>query len=208
MTVAFPHHKLTNIFGEYISKLGLTQLRIAETEKYAHVTFFFNGGVEQVFPGEDRVLIPSPKVPTYDLKPDMSAREVTDACVERIESGSYDVIILNFANCDMVGHTGVYEAARLAVETVDECVARVVEATSRMGGITLITADHGNADRMLEDDGVTPYTAHTTNPVPFYIVGADVKLRDGKLVDIAPTMLDLMGLQKPAEMDGETLIVS
>lgn len=155
-----------------------------------------------MFPGEDRVLIPSPKVPTYDLKPDMSAREVTDACVERIESGSYDVIILNFANCDMVGHTGVYEAARLAVETVDECVARVVEATSRMGGITLITADHGNADRMLEDDGVTPYTAHTTNPVPFYIVGADVKLRDGKLADIAPTMLDLMGLQKPARWMG------
>ena len=177
VTVAFPKQKLTNIFGEYISNLGLTQLRIAETEKYAHVTFFFNGGVEQVFPGEDRVLIPSPSVPTYDLKPDMSAHEVTDACVERILSGKYDVIILNFANCDMVGHTGVYEAARLAVETVDECVNRVVEATSQMGGISLITADHGNADRMLEDDGVTPYTAHTTNPVPFYIVGADVKLR-------------------------------
>ena len=208
VTVAFPKQKLTNIFGEYISNLGLTQLRIAETEKYAHVTFFFNGGVEQTFPGEDRVLIPSPSVPTYDLKPDMSAKEVTDACVERIESGSYDVIILNFANCDMVGHTGVYEAARLAVETVDECVNRVVEATSRMGGISLITADHGNADRMLEDDGVTPYTAHTTNPVPFYIVGADVKLRDGKLADIAPTMLDLMGLEKPAEMDGETLILN
>ena len=207
VTVAFPKQKLTNIFGEYISNLGLTQLRIAETEKYAHVTFFFNGGVEQTFPGEDRVLIPSPSVPTYDLKPDMSAREVTDACVERIESGNYDVIILNFANCDMVGHTGVYEAARLAVETVDECVNRVVEATSRMGGISLITADHGNADRMLEDDGVTPYTAHTTNPVPFYIVGADVKLRDGKLADIAPTMLDLMGLEKPEEMDGETLIL-
>ena len=207
VTVAFPKQKLTNIFGEYISNLGLTQLRIAETEKYAHVTFFFNGGVEQTFPGEDRVLIPSPSVPTYDLKPDMSAKEVTDACVERIESGNYDVIILNFANCDMVGHTGVYEAARLAVETVDECVNRVVEATSRMGGISLITADHGNADRMLEDDGVTPYTAHTTNPVPFYIVGADVKLRDGKLADIAPTMLDLMGLEKPAEMDGETLIL-
>ena len=207
VTVAFPKQKLSNIFGEYISKLGLTQLRIAETEKYAHVTFFFNGGVEQTFPGEDRVLIPSPSVPTYDLKPDMSAREVTDACVERIESGNYDVIILNFANCDMVGHTGVYEAARLAVETVDECVNRVVEATSRMGGISLITADHGNADRMLEDDGVTPYTAHTTNPVPFYIVGADVKLRDGKLADIAPTMLDLMGLNKPEEMDGETLIL-
>ena len=208
VTVAFPKQKLTNIFGEYISKLGLTQLRIAETEKYAHVTFFFNGGVEQTFPGEDRVLIPSPSVPTYDLKPDMSAKEVTDACVERIESGNYDVIILNFANCDMVGHTGVYEAARLAVETVDECVNRVVEATSKMGGISLITADHGNADRMLEDDGVTPYTAHTTNPVPFYIVGADVKLRDGKLADIAPTMLDLMGLEKPAEMDGETLILN
>ncbi|WP_295634743.1 2,3-bisphosphoglycerate-independent phosphoglycerate mutase [uncultured Intestinimonas sp.] len=201
VTVAFPKQKLTNIFGEYISNLGLTQLRIAETEKYAHVTFFFNGGVEQVFPGEDRVLIPSPSVPTYDLKPDMSAHEVTDACVERILSG-------NFANCDMVGHTGVYEAARLAVETVDECVNRVVEATSQMGGISLITADHGNADRMLEDDGVTPYTAHTTNPVPFYIVGADVKLRDGRLADIAPTMLDLMGLEKPAEMDGETLIVN
>ena len=208
VTVAFPKQKLSNIFGEYISNLGLTQLRIAETEKYAHVTFFFNGGVEQTFPGEDRVLIPSPSVPTYDLKPDMSAHEVTDACVERIESGNYDVIILNFANCDMVGHTGVYEAARLAVETVDECVNRVVEATSKMGGISLITADHGNADRMLEDDGVTPYTAHTTNLVPFYIVGADVKLRDGKLADIAPTMLDLMGLEKPAEMDGETLILN
>ena len=208
VTVAFPKQKLTNIFGEYISNLGLTQLRIAETEKYAHVTFFFNGGVEQVFPGEDRVLIPSPSVPTYDLKPDMSAHEVTDACVERILSGKYDVIILNFANCDMVGHTGVYEAARLAVETVDECVNRVVEATSQMGGISLITADHGNADRMLEDDGVTPYTAHTTSPVPFYIVGADVKLRDGRMADIAPTMLDLMGLEKPAEMDGETLIVN
>ena len=208
VTVAFPKQKLSNIFGEYISNLGLTQLRIAETEKYAHVTFFFNGGVEQTFPGEDRVLIPSPSVPTYDLKPDMSAHEVTDACVERIESGNYDVIILNFANCDMVGHTGVYEAARLAVETVDECINRVVEATSKMGGISLITADHGNADRMLEDDGVTPYTAHTTNPVPFYIVGADVKLRDGKLADIAPTMLDLMGLEKPVEMDGETLILN
>ena len=206
--VAFPKESLHNIFGEYISQNGLTQLRIAETEKYAHVTFFFNGGVEQTFPGEDRVLIPSPSVPTYDLKPDMSAREVTDACVERIESGNYDVVILNFANCDMVGHTGVYEAARLAVETVDECVARVVEATSKMGGISLITADHGNAERMLEDDGVTPYTAHTTNLVPFYIVGANVKLRDGRLADIAPTMLDLMGLAKPKEMDGETLIVS
>jgi len=208
VTVAFPRAKLENIFGEYISRLGLTQLRIAETEKYAHVTFFFNGGVEQVFPGEDRVLIPSPSVATYDLKPEMSAYEVTDACVKRIESGEYDVIILNFANCDMVGHTGVYDAAVKAVETVDACVGRVVEATAKMGGISLITADHGNADRMLEDDGVTPYTAHTTNLVPFYIVGADVKLRSGKLCDIAPTMLDLMGLNKPAEMDGESLIIT
>ena len=206
--VAFPKEELHNGFGEFISQLGLTQLRIAETEKYAHVTFFFNGGVETVFPGEDRMLIPSPKVPTYDMKPDMSAREVAAEAVKRIRSGEYDVIILNFANCDMVGHTGVYEAARLAVETVDECVGQVVEATSEMGGITLITADHGNADRMLEEDGETPYTAHTTSPVPFYIVGASVKLRNGRLSDIAPTMLDLMGLQKPAEMDGETLIES
>ena len=177
--VAFPKEELHNGFGEFISQLGLTQLRIAETEKYAHVTFFFNGGVETVFPGEDRVLIPSPKVPTYDMKPDMSAREVAAEAVKRIRSGEYDVIILNFANCDMVGHTGVYEAARLAVETVDECVGQVVEATSEMGGITLITADHGTAARMLEEDGETPYTAHTTSPVPFYIVGASVKLRNG-----------------------------
>ncbi len=206
VTVAFPKEKLENTFGEYIASLGLTQLRIAETEKYAHVTFFFNGGVEQVFPGEDRALIPSPKVPTYDLKPDMSAREVAAEAVKRIESGEYDVIILNFANCDMVGHTGVYEAARLATETVDECVGLVVEATQKMGGVALITADHGNADQMLESDGETPYTAHTTNPVPFYLVGANVKLRNGKLSDIAPTMLDLMGLAKPREMSGETLI--
>ena len=205
VTVAYPRQKLDNIFGEYISKLGLTQLRIAETEKYAHVTFFFNGGVEQVFEGEDRVLIPSPKVATYDLQPEMSAYEVTEECVKRIESGAYDVVILNFANCDMVGHTGVFEAACKAVTAVDECVGRVVEATSKMGGISLITADHGNAERMVDTDG-SPFTAHTTNEVPFYIVGASVKLRDGRLADIAPTMLDLMGLAKPAEMDGETLI--
>ena len=208
VTVAYPHKKLENIFGEYISKLGLTQLRIAETEKYAHVTFFFNGGEEQVFPGEDRCLINSPKVATYDLQPEMSAYEVTEEAVRRILSGTYDVIILNFANCDMVGHTGVYEAACKAVSTVDECVGKVVEATSKMGGISLITADHGNAERMIDDDGTTPYTAHTTNLVPFYIVGASGKLRDGRLCDIAPTMLDLMGLEKPAEMDGETLIVN
>ena len=207
VTVAYPRQKLENIFGEYISKLGLTQLRIAETEKYAHVTFFFNGGVETVFPGEDRVLIASPKVATYDLQPEMSAYQVTEEAVKRIESGAYDVIILNFANCDMVGHTGVYEAACRAVTAVDECVGRVVEATSRMGGVSLITADHGNAERMADEDG-EPFTAHTTNLVPFYIVGASVRLRDGRLADIAPTMLDLMGVEKPKEMDGETLIVN
>ena len=207
VTVAYPHQKLVNTFGEYISNLGLTQLRIAETEKYAHVTFFFNGGVEQVFPGEDRVLIPSPKVATYDLQPEMSAYAVTEEAVRRIESGNYDVIILNFANCDMVGHTGVYEAALKAVSTVDECVGKVVEATSKMGGVSLITADHGNAERMIDDDG-EPFTAHTTNLVPFYIVGASAQLRDGRLADIAPTMLDLMGLEKPAEMDGQTLILN
>ena len=205
VTVAYPREKLSNIFGEYISSLGLTQLRIAETEKYAHVTFFFNGGVEQVFPGEDRCLIDSPKVATYDLQPEMSAYQVTEEAVKRIESGNYDVIILNFANCDMVGHTGVYDAACKAVATVDECVGKVVGATSKMGGVSMITADHGNAERMVDTDG-SPFTAHTTNLVPFYIVGASVKLRDGRLADIAPTMLDLMGLEKPAEMDGETLI--
>ena len=194
VTVAYPHQKLVNTFGEYISKLGLTQLRIAETEKYAHVTFFFNGGVEEVFPGEDRCLIPSPKVATYDLQPEMSAYQVTEEAVKRIESGAYDVVILNFANCDMVGHTGVYDAACKAVSTVDECVNRVVEATSKMGGVSLITADHGNAERMSDANG-EPFTAHTTNLVPFYIVGASVQLRDGRLADIAPTMLDLMGLE-------------
>ena len=205
--VAFPKESLHNIFGEYISQNGLTQLRIAETEKYAHVTFFFNGGVEQTFPGEDRCLVPSPKVATYDLKPEMSAYEVCDQCVERIKSGKYDVIILNFANCDMVGHTGVFEAAVQAVEAVDTCVGRVVQAISDMGGIALITADHGNAEQMLQDGGVSPFTAHTTNLVPFCIVGADVKLKDGRLADIAPTMLDLMGLEKPAEMTGSSLIL-
>ena len=205
VSVAYPRQKLDNIFGEYISRLGLTQLRIAETEKYAHVTFFFNGGVEQTFPGEDRCLIASPKVATYDLQPEMSAFEVADEAVKRIESGAYDVIILNFANCDMVGHTGVMEAAVKAVETVDACVAKVVEATSKMGGISLITADHGNSECMCDGNGC-PFTAHTTNLVPLHIVGANVNLRDGRLADIAPTMLDLMGLEKPAEMDGETLI--
>ena len=205
--VAFPRIMIHNGLGEYLSKLGLTQLRIAETEKYAHVTFFFNGGVEAPYPGEDRVLVASPKVATYDLQPEMSAYEVTEKCVERIESGAYDVIILNFANCDMVGHTGNYDAAVKAVETVDECVGRVVDATLKMGGIAMITADHGNAEQMLQSDGVSPMTAHTTNPVPFILCGAGNELREGRLADIAPTILDVMGLEKPEEMDGQSLIL-
>ena len=204
--VAFPRVSVQNGLGEYLSQMGMTQLRIAETEKYAHVTFFFNGGSETVFPGEDRVLVPSPKVATYDLQPEMSAVEVCDKCVERIESGAYDVIILNFANCDMVGHTGVYDAAVKAVETVDQCVGRVVDATLKMGGIAMITADHGNAEQMREADG-SPMTAHTTNLVPFILCGAGTELRPGRLADIAPTILDVMGLACPPEMDGKTLIV-
>ena len=207
VSVAFPRISVKNGLGEYLSKMGMTQLRIAETEKYAHVTFFFNGGVEEQFPGEDRVLVPSPKVATYDLQPEMSACEVTEKCVERIESGNYDVIILNFANCDMVGHTGVFDAAVKAVETVDECVGRVVEATLRMGGIAMITADHGNAEQMLQADGRSPMTAHTTNVVPLLLCGAGTELREGRLADIAPTILDVMGLEKPEEMDGQTLII-
>ena len=205
--VAFPRNTVRNGLGEYLSQMGMTQLRIAETEKYAHVTFFFNGGSETVFPGEDRVLVASPKVATYDLQPEMSAYEVCDKCVERIESGAYDVIILNFANCDMVGHTGVFDAAVKAVETVDECVGRVVDTTLKMGGIAMITADHGNAEQMEEADG-SPMTAHTTNPVPFILCGAGTELRSGgRLADIAPTILDVMGLACPEEMDGKTLIV-
>ena len=207
VTIAFPHEPLKNCLGEYLSKLGLTQLRIAETEKYAHVTFFFNGGCETVFPGEDRVLVPSPKVATYDLQPEMSAAEVTEQVVDRIRSGEYDVIILNFTNCDMVGHTGVFKAAVKAVETVDTCVGEVVRATAEMGGISMITADHGNVEKMLDETGA-PHTAHTTNLVPFIVVGAASKLRSGgRLADIAPTMLDLMGMECPEEMDGKTLII-
>ena len=206
VTVAFIPQTLENTFGEYISGKGLTQLRIAETEKYAHVTFFFNGGVEKVYPGEDRVLIPSPKVATYDLQPEMSAPEVTEAIVERILSGAYDVIILNFANCDMVGHTGIMEAAIQAVETVDGCVGRVTDAVEQMGGVSLITADHGNADQMYEPDG-SPFTAHTTNEVPFCVVGYPCTLKaGGKLADITPTMLHIMGLSQPKEMDGVSLV--
>jgi len=207
VSVAFKPQSLVNTFGEYISKKGLSQLRIAETEKYAHVTFFFNGGVEKVYDGEDRCLVNSPKVATYDLQPEMSAYEVTDNVVERIESGKYDVIILNFANCDMVGHTGVFEAAVKAVEAVDTCVGRVVDSALKMNGTVLITADHGNADHMRDEKG-EPFTAHTTNPVPFCVVGYPCTLREGGvLADIAPTMLKILGLPLPEEMSGKSIIL-
>ena len=204
--IAFKPQSLVNTLGEYISKQGMAQLRIAETEKYAHVTFFFNGGVEKQYEGEDRILVKSPAVATYDLQPEMSAYEVTEKLVPAIKSGKYDMIILNFANCDMVGHTGVFEAAVKAVEAVDDCVGQVVDAIREMDGVALITADHGNADRMIDDDG-SPFTAHTTNPVPFCVVGYECELREGgRLADIAPTMLQIMGLEQPTEMDGKSLI--
>ena len=206
--VAFPHRELTNIFGEYIARQGYTQLRIAETEKYAHVTFFFNGGVEEPNPGEDRILVKSPKVATYDLQPEMSEPAVTEECVKRILSGKYDIVILNFANCDMVGHTGVFEAAVKAIEATDDGVGKVVDAILKMGGQCLITADHGNVDQMLDADGVTPFTAHSTNPVPLVMVGHEGKLAEGGvLADLAPTMLDMMGLKQPEEMTGHSLLV-
>ncbi|MBQ3140465.1 MAG: phosphoglycerate mutase (2,3-diphosphoglycerate-independent), partial [Clostridia bacterium] len=204
--IAFRPQSLNNTLGQYLSDKGLAQLRIAETEKYAHVTFFFNGGIEAQYEGEDRELIASPKVATYDLQPSMSAVEVCDEVCGRIASGKYDVIILNFANCDMVGHTGVFDAAVTAVKTVDECVGRVVDAVKTAGGVSLITADHGNADCMVAEDG-TPFTAHTTNPVPFCVVGHTCELREGGcLADIAPTMLQIMNLEQPAEMTGKSLI--
>lgn len=206
--VAFKPQQLVNTFGEYIADNGLTQLRIAETEKYAHVTFFFNGGVEAPYKNESRDLIASPKVATYDMQPEMSAYKVCDKVVEEIKSGKFDVIILNYANCDMVGHTGVFDAAVEAVEAVDTCVGKTVDAILEMGGVAMITADHGNADQMLEDDGVSPFTAHSCNPVPFCVVGYPdcKKLNPGRLADIAPTMLQVLGLEKPAEMDGESLM--
>ena len=204
--IAFPPQSLANTFGEYISSKGLTQLRIAETEKYAHVTFFFNGGVEVEYPGEERALIPSPAVATYDMQPEMSAYLVTDEIEKRIASLKYDVIILNFANCDMVGHTGKFDAAVAAVEAVDKCLGRVLAAIEKAGGAALITADHGNADRMYDTDG-SPFTAHTTNPVPLAVIGYPCKLREGGiLADIAPTMLEMLGLEQPEEMTGKSLI--
>ncbi len=207
LQVAYRPDSLANTFGEYVSNLGLTQLRIAETEKYAHVTFFFNGGVEKEYPGEDRCLVPSPKVATYDLQPEMSAPKVAADAVERINSGKYDVIILNFANCDMVGHTGIFSAAVKAVETVDTCVGQVVDAILAQGGVALITADHGNAEQMIDPDTCGPFTAHTTFPVELILIGAGPRdLHEGRLADIAPTLLDLMDLPVPAEMTGKSLI--
>ncbi len=206
--VAYRKEELKNTFGEYISNKGLKQLRIAETEKYAHVTFFFNGGKEEQYIGEDRILVPSPKVETYDLKPEMSAYEVTDKVVEAIKSEKYDSIILNFANPDMVGHTGSVDAAIKALEAIDECVGNVVEAINEVNGVLLITADHGNCEQMVDYKTGEPQTAHTTNPVPLAIVGLPVnkKIKEGRLADLAPTMLDLMGLEKPDEMTGESLL--
>ncbi|MBO6245321.1 MAG: 2,3-bisphosphoglycerate-independent phosphoglycerate mutase [Anaerovibrio sp.] len=206
--VAYPPESITNTLGEVISKNGMTQLRIAETEKYAHVTFFFNGGVEEPYKGEDRILVPSPKVATYDLQPEMSAIEVTDKVVEAIKSGKYDFIILNYANGDMVGHTGVIEAAVKAVETVDTCVGRFVEAIREVGGEVCITADHGNADQMVDPETGAPFTAHTTNPVPFIVVSDRVGwiASDGALCDIAPTLLTLAGMEIPAEMTGTPMV--
>ena len=204
--IAFKPQSLENTLGEYLSKEGMTQLRIAETEKYAHVTFFFNGGVETVYEGEERVLVNSPKVATYDLKPEMSAFEVAAKACENIESGKFDVVILNFANCDMVGHTGIFDAAKAAVQAVDTCVGKVMASVVKMGGSAIITADHGNADKMYETDG-SPFTAHTTNPVPFTVVNYPCTLREGgRLCDIAPTMLKMLGLKQPAEMTGESII--
>jgi len=206
--IAFKLEELKNTFGEYISKKGLTQLRIAETEKYAHVTFFFNGGEEKQYKGEDRILIPSPKVETYDLKPEMSAIEVTDNLVDAINSDKYNCIIINYANPDMVGHTGNLEATVSAIEVIDECVGRVVEVMEKKEGIIIMTADHGNAEQMIDYKTGEPHTAHTTNLVPLVLIGKEgVKLREGKLADLAPTMLELLNLKLPEEMTGKSIII-
>ncbi len=205
---AFGQQVLNDIFADVVSLRGLRQLRTSETEKYPHVTFFFNGGVESPYDGEDRIMINSPKVATYDLKPEMSAYEVMAAALRKIEDKTYDIIVMNYANCDMVGHTGVFEAARKAVEVVDECTGKVVEAVRRAGGVTLVTADHGNAEKMLDDDG-GPFTAHTTFPVPFILIDDEFKgsLRDGGiLADVAPTMLEYLQLPQPAAMTGRSLL--
>lgn len=205
---AFKPESLDNVLGEYLAKNGKTQLRIAETEKYAHVTFFFSGGREEPFEGEERILIPSPKVATYDLQPEMSAPEVTDKIVDAILNQRYDVIVVNYANGDMVGHTGVFEAAVKAVECLDSCVGRIVEALDKVGGEALITADHGNVEQMEDEVTGQAHTAHTCEPVPFIYVGKrPAKIREGGvLADVAPTLLTLMGLPVPAEMTGKTIV--
>jgi 2,3-bisphosphoglycerate-independent phosphoglycerate mutase len=211
LATLFPPDNLDESFGEVVSRAGLTQLRIAETEKYAHVTFFFNGGRETVFPGEERILVPSPKVATYDQQPEMSAPEVTDKVVEAIRSRRFDVIVLNYANTDMVGHTGRIDAATKAVETVDACLGRLSEAVEQAGGTLVITADHGNAEMMRDPETGEPHTAHTLNPVPFVVVNPPAetgRLENGRLSDIAPTLLDILGLAKPAAMTGHSLITS
>ena len=205
--VAYPAERLTNVFGDYISRLGMRQLRIAETEKYAHVTFFFNGGREEPFEFEDRLLIPSPNVATYDQQPEMNAIELTDNLIAAIEGGKYDVIICNYANPDMVGHSGNFEAAVKAIETIDDCLARLLIPIEKAGGEMLITADHGNAEMMFNKETGQPHTAHTTNPVPFVYVGRAAKMASsGALSDVAPTMLYLMGIEQPSEMTGRSLI--
>ncbi len=208
--IAFKKEELKNTFGEYISKNGYTQLRIAETEKYAHVTFFFNGGEEKQYPGEERILVPSPKVETYDMKPEMSAYEVTQKVLEAIKEDKFDSIILNFANTDMVGHTGNLDATIKAVETIDECIGKIVSLVEEKQGNLIITADHGNAEQMIDYKTGEPHTAHTTNPVPIFLISNNDKLKikhGGKLADLAPTMLELMNLEKPEEMTGESLLI-
>ena len=208
--VAFKKEKITNTFGEFLAANNMTQARIAETEKYAHVTFFFNGGIEEPNKGEDRILVKSPKVATYDLQPEMSALEVCDKLCEAIRSDKYDVIIINFANPDMVGHTGVIDAVIKAIETVDACVGRAVEAVKEKDGVMFICADHGNAEVLVDENTGEPYTAHTTNPVPFILVNYDNEYtlkENGKLCDIVPTLIDIMGMEKPAEMTGQSLLI-
>ncbi len=209
LATLFPPENLDDTFGEVISRAGLTQLRIAETEKYAHVTFFFNGGRETVFPGEERILVPSPKVATYDKQPQMSAPEVTDKVVAAIQSGKFDVIVLNYANTDMVGHTGIEAAAEHAVEAVDACLGRLAQAVEAAGGVLVITADHGNAEMMRDPETGAPHTAHTTNPVPFIVVNAPPSIRqvqNGRLADVAPTLLALLALPRPSAMTGHSLL--